>query len=80
MRARDADLADIEAVNARFREEARRFGLRYRCSSCAHVDARLGDCSLGYPNDTLRGAVRALEPDGQLTFCKYFELGESEVE
>ncbi len=78
MRALPEDLAAREEVNARFRAEVTRFGLRFRCGSCAHVVARDGACSLSYPNPMLSGAIRAIEPDGALVFCKYFELGEAD--
>lgn len=79
MRALPEDLAAREEVNARFRAEVERFGLRFRCASCAHVVATTGACSLEYPNPMLTGAVRAIEPDGALVFCKYFELGEADA-
>ena len=76
MRATDNDVQNLEEANQRFREETRRYRFRYRCESCAHLVRSLNACSLGYPNDTLVGPVRALQSDGNLTFCKYYELGE----
>ena len=35
-----------------------------------------GGCSMGYPNHFLKGPVRAIMQNGDLAFCKYFELGE----
>jgi hypothetical protein len=78
VRAVDDDAADVEGANARFRAEVARYGLRFRCESCAHVALARLECSLGYPNQTLIGEVRAVEPDGALAFCKYFELGEQD--
>lgn len=79
MKATPEDLRDVEAANERFRADAARFGLRFRCEDCAHVHAPTSSCSLGYPNHWLRGEVRVVQPDGMLSFCKYFELGESHV-
>ena len=76
MRAREDDLQNLDDANRRFREETERLRLHYRCESCAHIERSSMKCSLGYPNDTLIGPVRAIQPDGNLAFCKYFELGE----
>ena len=76
MRAREDDLQDLDEANRRFRRETERLRFHYRCGSCAHIEQSSMTCSLGYPNDTLIGAVRAIQPDGNLAFCKYFELGE----
>ncbi len=65
-------------ANARFRDEIARFDLRFRCESCAHVARTSASCSLGYPDHFLRGELRAIEPSGALTFCKCFELGETD--
>jgi hypothetical protein len=79
LRALPEHRAAIDEVNARFRAEVERYGLRFRCSSCAHVVAAERACSLDYPNQTLVGEIRAIEPDGALVFCKYFELGEDDA-
>jgi hypothetical protein len=76
MRATPDDLEDVDLANQRFSEETRRYAFRYRCESCAHIKRSTETCSLGYPNHFLVGRVRAIEPDGNLSFCKYFELGE----
>ena len=34
-------------------------------------------CSLGYPNHYLTGPDIVVQADGNLTFCKYFEVGET---
>lgn len=72
------DPAELAALEARFREEARAFGLRFRCAACCHVTRAL-TCSLGYPNGALTGPVRARDARGEPAFCKYFELGEAEL-
>jgi len=77
MKARPQDLQDVEAANEAFRGEIAAFGFHYRCGSCAHVHRGTRSCSLGYPNDFLLGPEDAVQPDGNLTFCKYFELGET---
>lgn len=78
MRAREDDQRDPEAANARFADTVDTLAFKYRCEDCAHVAGPLErpTCSLGYPNTWLVGPHRLLEPDGMLTFCKYFELGE----
>lgn len=76
MKATPEDLRALDEANERFLEDVSDYQLRYRCESCAHLDAPSAVCSLGYPNDTLVGPVRAISADGNLTFCKYFELGE----
>ena len=76
MRARPSDLEDLDATNAAFRAEATQYNFHYRCGSCVHVHRATKLCSLGYPNDTLKGDEVVAQPDGHLTFCKYFEVGE----
>lgn len=76
MKGHVANLREVEEVNERFRDEARRLGLRYRCWDCAHVVPSTGRCSMGFPNAYLRTHDDALAPRGDYTFCKYFELGE----
>ncbi len=59
-------------VDERLREgEAERFSLRFACDDCAHFDAARGRCSLDYPAEPRRGGLR----QGELEFCKAFELG-----
>ncbi len=77
MRARLQDADDIAAANAAFRAEVERVGFHFRCGSCTHVHRGTAMCSMGYPNGYLRGEVVAIQPDGNLAFCKYFELGET---
>ena len=77
MRARPEDLEDLEATNLAFRQEIETFGFHYRCGSCVHVHRSTRSCSLGYPNDFLLGPKVVVQRDGNLTFCKYFEIGET---
>lgn len=77
MKARYADAADIAGANQAFRVQVKRVGFHFRCGSCTHVHRGSAACSLGYPNGYLRGEVVAIQPDGNLAFCKYFELGET---
>ena len=77
MKALPGDLSDVDATNAAFRAEIDAFGFHYRCGSCVHVHRGTRCCSLGYPNDFLLGTEEVVQPDGNLTFCKYFELGET---
>jgi hypothetical protein len=57
-------------VDARLREEAERFRLRFACDDCAHFDAPAARCSLEYPAAPRRDALE--RPD--LELCKSFEL------
>ncbi len=69
---------EIEEVNARFCEEAKRYGLRYRCADCVHERPADHSCVLGYPNAMLAdGQCRALDERGEYVFCKDFELGDA---
>lgn len=57
-------------VDDRFREEARRFKLRFTCDSCAYFAPEREACSEGYPtaehrSDDLQRA--------EIVFCKLFE-------
>ena len=76
MKAIQEDLKDIESANQRFRKQAFQYGFEYRCESCAHIVVSTALCSLGYPNEFMKGKRYAIKADGNLTFCKYFELGE----
>ena len=60
-------------VDARLREEAARYALRFACEDCAHFDPAggRGRCSLEYPAAPRRDALLAPE----LELCKEFELG-----
>jgi len=84
-------LATVER-EARFRDEVTRYRLRFRCATCAHVITETRTCSMGYPNEALVGPLRAMEVmrtrpgtgvladgTGPVT-CKYYELGESELD
>ena len=59
-------------VDARLREEATRYALRFACEDCAHFAADSERCSLEYPASPRRHALLA----PQLELCKEFELGE----
>jgi hypothetical protein len=63
----------LSRVDDRFREEARRFVLRFTCDACVHFDSDRSSCSNGYPaEEHLR-----IDPElvTELSFCKLFELG-----
>jgi hypothetical protein len=77
MKARAADLDDRGAANDAFRAEVNAFNFHYRCGSCAHIQRSTSECSLGYPNHYLTGPEVVVQTDGNLTFCKYFEVGET---
>jgi hypothetical protein len=57
-------------VDARLREEARRFLLKHRCDDCGHFDPDSARCVHGYPTEEHR---RDVESD-EIVFCKEFEL------
>jgi hypothetical protein len=77
VKASSDDLQDLDLTNEAFQRECTRTNFHFRCASCAHVMREDQTCSLGYPNAFLLDTQRAVTPDGNLTFCKYFELGES---
>lgn len=56
-------------VDARLREEAERFQLRFRCDDCVHFDGE--KCTHGYPTEPHR---RSLTTDAFVVFCKELEL------
>jgi hypothetical protein len=58
-------------VDARLREEAARYALRFACEDCAHFDPGAERCSLEYPASPRRDALSSAE----LELCKEFELG-----
>ena len=60
-------------VDARFREEAARYALRFACEDCAHFEARTGSCRHEWPNQSHRREA-ALAALPVLDFCKEFEL------
>jgi hypothetical protein len=58
-------------VDARLRQEAERFSLRFTCEHCAYFDEPRSSCALGYPNEAHRSVnLAAVET---LFFCKEFE-------
>jgi hypothetical protein len=69
------DAADVQERSERFREQARTFGLVFRCDSCVHFLPPGRACSLGYPAHLLEGDPEAcFTSEGAWRFCKYFEL------
>ena len=77
MQGTKEDLADLATTNAAFRKECEAFSFLYTCPACAHVVRSSKMCSLGYPNDFLLKGEECITADGNLVFCKYFELGEA---
>jgi len=66
-------------VDARFREEAARYALRFACEDCAHFDPAGERCSLEYPASPRRDALLAppaRDETPELELCKEFELGD----
>ena len=62
----------LTVVDDILRREARRYGLRFGCESCAHYDAPEERCANGFPSEAHRGID--LEGTSELLFCKEFEL------
>ena len=70
-----SDPAEIASRNEGFRRDVEKYGLLYRCDSCIHVRGTEQSCVFNYPNEMLvRGAVRALDENGEWVFCKDFQL------
>ena len=68
---------DVEVLNIDFTLQVREFNLHYDCRHCVHLDEPTSTCSMDYPNQTLLDAAEAgvaLTEDGNLVFCKYFEV------
>jgi len=59
-------------VDARLREEARGFRLRFTCEDCVHFAADRRACANGYPTNAHLDVD--LERRESLEFCKEFEL------
>jgi hypothetical protein len=65
-------------VDARLREEAARYALRFACEDCVHFEPGSERCSLEYPAAPRREALRAppaRDENDELELCKEFELG-----
>jgi hypothetical protein len=62
----------ITPVDARLRDEAARYALRFRCEECAHFAPEHAACGNGYPTEPHRGVQ--LDRRISLEFCKEFEL------
>jgi hypothetical protein len=60
-------------VDARLRDEARRFVLRFACEDCGHWTG--ATCGNGWPGRVAREALER-EDATEVVFCKEFELGE----
>lgn len=62
----------IHTVDARLREEAHLFSLRFACPDCASFDDEARRCSLRFPCEPHLDP--RIEDRVQLIFCKAFEL------
>jgi hypothetical protein len=62
----------LTRVDDEFRDQARRFALRFGCESCIHFDAEGQSCSNGYR--TTAHSRLDLDSIRWLLFCKMFEL------
>jgi len=73
---KDKSDEDIASINAAFAAQAEHFHLHYDCRHCLHVNVDTNKCSQLYPNEHLWAAApkrHALDANGDLVFCKYFE-------
>ena len=59
--------------DANFREQRRRYQLRFTCESCALFDDKTEKCAHGYPTNEHRDAHYE-DDNALLVFCKHFEL------
>jgi hypothetical protein len=62
----------LTLIDERFRREAERFTLRFRCEECVHFAPEREACGNGYPTEPHRGVN--LGERSSLEFCKEFEL------
>jgi hypothetical protein len=58
----------------RFLEERAVFALAHTCERCIFYDRDHTRCAHGYPSTFHREAAFGVEPIGDATFCKEFEL------
>lgn len=59
--------------DARFREQRKRFALRFTCEHCALFDADAETCGHGFPTHEHRDAYYE-RADALVVFCKDFDL------
>jgi len=67
----------IAELNSRFRDQRETLNFHYTCRHCTHLSEETELCSLEYPNEELKQADEggwALNDQGDIVFCKYFEL------
>lgn len=62
----------LSRVDEEFRDQVRRFALRFGCESCMHFDTEGQSCCNGYP--TAPHLRLDLDSIRSLLFCKMFEL------
>lgn len=60
----------ITRTDATLREEAARFGLKFRCDDCVHFIAERERCAHGYPTEDHRRTLDA----PFVVFCKELEI------
>ena len=68
---------EVAERNQHFREQAAAYNLHFSCADCVHVNMDNRRCSLEYPNEELWEAAEqgwALTDEGDILFCKYFEV------
>ena len=67
--------ADVPEINARFQEQQKEFDFRYRCGDCINYANDADLCTFGFPTQRYSGGPhRCRTNEGELVFCKYFEL------
>ena len=69
------DPEEVPKANAEFQKQQKEYDFRYRCNDCLHYAPDDDLCSLGYPTQHYgAGPHRCRTENGELVFCKYFEL------
>ena len=61
-------------MNQAFREEWKRYDLRFCCEDCVHLDLEIQRCAHGWPDQEHRLAYYESEACKEVIFCKEFEL------
>jgi hypothetical protein len=62
------------ARDPRFDAERERYALRHCCEDCGYFEPTTGGCRHFWPNREHRRDFYAGPPQGEVVFCKEFEL------
>ena len=61
-------------MSQEFRDQWRRYDLRFCCEDCVHLDLQTQKCAHGWPDQEHRVAYYEDQKCEELVFCKEFEL------